>query len=461
MSIDCSNYLSFKRENDAYIYDKETSYLYPIDNIHYTIASMFRENGYTDMSSYEFDQIVHQFPECEHSSIKEHYFDVIRIINRSANTNFNSTIYTLQDIRNSVSIVPQILIEVTEQCNLQCTYCYYGKMYHNSYERKGKMNTNSCISALRELLSIRDVFCNNITISFYGGEPLLNFDLIRTVVTFCKDEFPNLEYTFSFTTNGTLIKQHIDFLVEHNFQILISLDGCEKNNINRLYKTQQPSFEDVHRTVEYLFGNYHDYFTNNVNFISVLHSKSDIVAIGDYFSKFGKAPILTNLSLEGIDESQQSVFPYPGVSTKEMEQLCEINREVYNVIKEATESEELMHFEDKVPIVSKRIPRRGCELFANKIYLAADERIYLCEKSSRDFPFGDFKTGQLSFYIDTINGYYKQIREGVNTSCVGCAIKMLCKKCFFAEPSLLKNTGNCRLSEPQIIHKIINNLNNA
>lgn len=89
----------------------------------------------------------------------------------------------------SISIVPQIVIEVTEQCNLRCTYCYYGKMYHNDGERNSIMNVDNCVLVLRELLSVRHVLYNRIVISFYGGEPLLNFNLIRTVVMLCKMSF--------------------------------------------------------------------------------------------------------------------------------------------------------------------------------------------------------------------------------------------------------------------------------
>lgn len=458
MEFDCSDYLIFTRGADFFIYDKGTSYLYPIDKLHYAIAVMIRESFLSGSDILELRQIIDKIHNYDSPAIKGHYDDVIKIFSRRGECDSPSKIFSLRDIHQSISIVPQIVLEVTEQCNLQCAYCYYGKMYNNSSERIANMNEENCIKVLRELLSIRNVLYNKISISFYGGEPLLNFRLIRTVVMFCKNEFPGIEYSFSFTTNGTLLKRHIDFLEENNFKILVSLDGSEKDNINRVYKNLKPSFSEVNQTVEYLFQQHHDYFMNNVEFISVLHSKSDIIAIIKYFSKFGKTPLLTNLSLEGINASRQSVYPYDGVSKGEMSQLYELNKNIYDLINDTSESGTYINLDGEMPLSPDRKPLRGCDLFSNKIFLAAEETIYLCEKSSRNFPFGDFKNGKLSFYINAINEYYKRIDESIDERCSGCAIKALCKRCFFSEPSLMSCTAKCKLSESQIVHGIINTL---
>ena len=65
-----------------------------------------------------------------------------------------------------------------------------------------------------------------IGISFYGGEPLLAFDLIQDCVEYSKREAEGRRVDFHFTTNGTLLtEEKLPFLVENQFSILISLDG--------------------------------------------------------------------------------------------------------------------------------------------------------------------------------------------------------------------------------------------
>lgn len=454
MAIDCSNFLIFKRESDFFIYNKCTSYLYTIDYLHYEIVSLAQEN----ISNFSLHYIINSLPDYDLNLVTSHYNDIVRIFSENIVYDNSSKTYSLQDIMHSISEVPQIVIEVTEQCNLHCSYCYYGKMYYNNDQRSANMNTDNCIRVLRELLSVRSVFYNNVVISFYGGEPLLNINLIRTVVLFCKNEFPNFEYTFTLTTNGTLLLKHIDFLEEYNFRVLISLDGNEGDNIFRVYRNLKPSFNNLNYAVKYLFQCHPDYFANNVDFISVLHNKSDIISICKYFSEFNKTPILTMLSLEDINESQQIVYPYQGVSSKEMIQLYSLNQNIYRTIKNATKSKSVVDFENEVSLFPNNNPLRGCNLFSNKIFLSANEQVYLCEKSSRRFPFGDFKNGKLSFYVDTINKYYQNIYNSINHVCSDCAIKILCKKCFFSEPSLMNCTTMCKLSDSQLIDKIINTL---
>lgn len=456
MAFDFSNFLIFERNHDFFIYNKCTSYLYPIDQLHYEIARFMQENSH----SLKLPYIANKFSNCSLSSVKGHYKDIIKIFSMGTSYCCTPSRFSLSDITYSIAKVPQIVIEVTEQCNLQCKYCYYGKMYHNSGTRDTNMNTEHCLLVLREILSERNYLFNNVVVSFYGGEPLLNFNLIRSVVLFCKNEFPNLEYTFNITTNGTLLLKHINFLEEYNFRTLISLDGNENDNVNRVYKNAAPTFNDVNHIIEHIFQQHHNYFEKNVNFISVLHEKSNILSICKYFSKFNKTPMLTMLSLEEINESQQIVYPYKGVKKNEMSKLYKSNHDIYQTIQDASESDKLAELKTEMPLSACEKPLRGCDLFSNKIFLAANEQIYLCEKSSRRFPFGNFKNGKLLFYTDSINEYYMSIYKSFNKVCSDCATKMLCKKCFFAEPSLMSGNTICKSSDSKLTLKLINTISN-
>ena len=67
-----------------------------------------------------------------------------------------------------------------------------------------------------------------IMLAFYGGEPLLNLMLIKQSVEYIKEKAFGKNIKFAITTNGTLLTHEIvDFLVENNFQLAISLDGPE------------------------------------------------------------------------------------------------------------------------------------------------------------------------------------------------------------------------------------------
>ena len=292
MAINCSDFLFLQKYADFFVFDKRSAYLYPIDHLHYEIGirlqKAFRKEGIV-LDAHSF---VQQWSDYEASIVFEHYEFILKLLSEKNQSIATISTVSTQDITHSLSTVPQIAIEVTERCNFRCDYCYYGEMYDafsNREERIHDMPEEDCLKCLRELLSIRDLMNGNkVVVSFYGGEPLLNFRLIRTIVLFCKDEFPEIEFQFRMTTNGSLLRNHIDFLEKHDFHILVSLDGDEQSDIHRCYKNGSPSFFDVSENVNYIYREYREFFEKNIEFISVMHGESNIVSICKFFSKYNK-----------------------------------------------------------------------------------------------------------------------------------------------------------------------------
>ena len=88
-------------------------------------------------------------------------------------------------------------------------------------------------------------------LGFYGGEPLLHFDLIKDCIHYLKTTYPHIDFLFSLTTNGTLLnKEKEDFLKEHGFLITISIDGPkDEHDRKRVYPNGGGTFKDVMKNV--------------------------------------------------------------------------------------------------------------------------------------------------------------------------------------------------------------------
>jgi len=72
-------------------------------------------------------------------------------------------------------------------------------------------------------------------IAFYGGEPLLRFDLIKNIIELVKNYGKFEKFAYNFTTNGTLLSDHvIKYMVKNNIGVLISLD--EPKQIHNRYR---------------------------------------------------------------------------------------------------------------------------------------------------------------------------------------------------------------------------------
>jgi len=160
----------------------------------------------------------------------------------------------------------------TNSCNLGCKYCFIGKL-----EKKEMLMSEDI------LLKAIDLFAKELnerqgTILFYGGEPLMNFNLIQFAIKYVNSN--NMNIKFSMVTNGTLINEKIaDFIKENNISVGVSIDGPrEINNQNRVYKNSNiGSYEKVLEKIRLLQS-------KNVDFgLSITLSKEILEHQENYF----------------------------------------------------------------------------------------------------------------------------------------------------------------------------------
>ena len=146
-----------------------------------------------------------------------------------------------------------LVLNVTNKCNLSCTYCYeYGedKLTEGKAPATPKpasmMATETAKESIDFLLrSAADR--SGVTITFFGGETLLNFDTIREATMYAESEAAkgDKKVNFALTTNATLLDDDIiDFLIEHRFGVNISIDGDrEAHDEHRRFKSGLGSYD--------------------------------------------------------------------------------------------------------------------------------------------------------------------------------------------------------------------------
>ena len=146
-----------------------------------------------------------------------------------------------------------VTICVTEECNLECTYCYMvGK---NNFKKMTFETAKKIVDFI-----VNDPYCNslsdNLLIDFIGGEPLLEMELIDKIsdyiclLLYSKKHkwFNNLQ--FSFSTNGTLYDSKImeNYLKKHRYHagFGFSIDGTkEKHDLTRITRDGKGSYDKV------------------------------------------------------------------------------------------------------------------------------------------------------------------------------------------------------------------------
>jgi len=156
-----------------------------------------------------------------------------------------------------------LVLMMTTSCNLACRYCYEDR-------EEGCVPPNGGGAAAREMSpeSFRNGVAylldhagvnRKVSVTFFGGEPLLRFPLIRTAVGQARRmaRERGKEISFSITTNGTLLTPEIaGFLKENGISVCLSIDGPrEIHDRNRPYASGRGSYEDVARGTSVLMEN--------------------------------------------------------------------------------------------------------------------------------------------------------------------------------------------------------------
>jgi len=124
-----------------------------------------------------------------------------------------------------------VSLTITQDCNLACTYCYEG------YKSKKKMSIDTGIKIIERFLNSSNNDYAEVEIDLFGGEPFLNFPLIKELCEYVWSRSWEKPYLFFATTNGTLVHGEIQewvFKNKNRFFLGLSLDGTPgMHDINR------------------------------------------------------------------------------------------------------------------------------------------------------------------------------------------------------------------------------------
>jgi uncharacterized protein len=142
----------------------------------------------------------------------------------------------------------EVVIFITDRCNLGCVYCKYADLTQVS-DVRGTDVGNIC-RTLGELIDGK----RRIAITFQGGEPLLMHREIDQICAFLTGSFPEIEFSFALQSNGTLLHDAIlETLKQYDITVGITIDGpASRHDLARPFKNGEGSFTTITSNLERL-----------------------------------------------------------------------------------------------------------------------------------------------------------------------------------------------------------------
>ncbi len=159
---------------------------------------------------------------------------------------FTEDIYEpyVKDFKKRETVVKALCLHIAHDCNLACKYCFAEEgEYHG---RRALMSFEVGKKAL-DFLIANSGNRRNLEVDFFGGEPLMNFEVVKQLVAYGREQekIHDKNFRFTLTTNGVLLNDDIlEFLNKEMANVVLSIDGREEvNNKMRPFRNGKGSYE--------------------------------------------------------------------------------------------------------------------------------------------------------------------------------------------------------------------------
>lgn len=270
----------FKLNGFNIVLDVFSGSVHAVDEVAYDIISMYENNSK--------EEIINEITNAYNVSADE----VIECIEDIETLKENGKLFTKDEYENLAfdfkkknTVIKALCLHIAHTCNLNCEYCFASQgKYHGERALMSLEVGKRAIDFLIENSGTR----KNLEVDFFGGEPLMNFQVVKDIVKYARsiEKEHNKNFRFTLTTNGVLVDDDvIEFANKECHNVVLSLDGRKEihDNLRKTingkgsYDTIVPKFkkfvESRNNKGYYIRGTYTH---NNVDFTKDIFHMADL-----------------------------------------------------------------------------------------------------------------------------------------------------------------------------------------
>lgn len=334
-------------------------------------------------------------------------------------------------------------LNLTDQCNQRCTYCVYSGTYSSERTHGTRhMDWEVARQGVDYYLDRADPN-SRPAITYYGGEPMLNWDVLQRVTAYLRKERQSQDPDIDVATNLTLLtRERLRFLKDHRVRIQLSIDGPQTvHDAGRIFPNGKGTYHTVMDRLSLIREMDPDYYRSSVSVVCTMDKRTDPVEIVRFLTENDLVKDLP-VSFGALRESEIDGITVPwevqALHSRRMDEL------LARYAREMAESHSPTYHRTfhnlfwlvfttmvtRVPGLAGQTlpPNAACIPGVARLFVSTDGRLYTCEKFDVDpHSIGDIETG-----VDPRKSYrlLRDFSDWCNELCRECWAHRLCTQCF-------------------------------
>ena len=404
----------FKNNGYDIVLDVNSGAIHVVDDVTYDVIALFEDHSREEIIA----QLQSRYPEQEIAEAIEETEQLKEQGDLFTEDAYEQKIF---DFKKRPTVVKALCLHIAHDCNLACQYCFAEEgEYHG---RRALMSFEVGKKAL-DFLVANSGSRRNLEVDFFGGEPLMNWEVVKQLVEYGRsiEEANNKKFRFTLTTNGVLLNDEIlDFVNKEMGNIVLSTDGRKEvhdrmrpfRNGKGSYDLIMPKFkkaaESRNQTNYYVRGTFTHY---NLDF------SKDVLSLADEGFK--------QISVEPVVASPEDAY---ALRTEDLPQIFEeYDKLAVEMIKREKEGRGFNFFHFMIdltggPCVYKRLS--GCGSGTEYLAVTPWGDLYPCHQfvGNEDFLLGNVDDGIVK---KNICEEFKQCNVYSKPKCNDCFAKLFC-----------------------------------
>ncbi len=235
----------YKSNGYHIVIDGNSGSVHAVDELAYDVIGLYETKTAAEIVAAMLDKYK-ESPEISEGEILEVLSDIEEL--KSQGKLFSEDDYDKAEfhLKKRQPVVKALCLHIAHDCNLACTYCFAGK---GEYEGGRALMSFAVGKQALDFLIANSGTRKNLEVDFFGGEPLMNFQVVKQLVLYGREQeaLHEKKFRFTLTTNGVLLNEEVmEFSNREMHNIVLSMDGRkEVNDRMRSFRNGKGSYDMI------------------------------------------------------------------------------------------------------------------------------------------------------------------------------------------------------------------------